>query len=63
LLEIEDEGEFKTYMLASKPIIGFYSCRLLHFKQELAALAHLRTFQDVVLEDLSMYFFDNWKHL
>ena len=63
ILEIEDENTFKTYLLASKPIIGFYSCRILHFKKDYAELSKYRSFNNFMIEDLTMYFYDNLKNL
>lgn len=63
ILEFEQESECKTYLLSYKPIVSFYSCRILHFKDEFAGLGDLRLFKHVILEDLTMYFYDNMKNL
>ena len=44
-------------------MLGFYSCRLLHFKQEYEGLSKFRLFGNILAEDLTQYFFDNMKRL
>jgi hypothetical protein len=53
----------KKMVLEGKFILSFYSTRIIHFKPEFKSLYSLRTFQKIVLEDLTMFFEDNHRQL
>ena len=63
LFQMERADDMKKLILEGKFILSFYSTRILHFKPEYECVFALRTFKQITIEDLTMFFEDNHRNL